>query len=369
MNEIKKQNSLSDKIAKIDNNYIKYSTINHSNNKIQEILNKYSNYSQKIKHFQIYNPEILNTTTNYNFSAIRLNTVPNRSNNINKYINDSFKNNHLKNDYNNRTKYNINSMEEFFDKYSKKIEYLKNIIKVNNNDENKHKYLDKGNLFSLINNKNIQNFPSSNFSNYNNKTNNNSIYNQIYSKKKNNPVVKINKTNIFHISNFNDYSFNSSLNDKNTNNHNFQNNYSFPINKSNIYKNVNFPNDKSEITLSYFDFTTTLEELINEKRNLFVFMFGSKDNNNLSWCRDCNIADPFVSNGKKIVKNNNSILWVNIPIDKNKKYAYKYNKFLKLNYVPTLIYFKNGIEIGRIIQNDLFNQENINYFIIQSLNK
>ena len=98
-------------------------------------------------------------------------------------------------------------------------------------------------------------------------------------------------------------------------------------------------------------------------------MFGSKDNNNLSWCRDCNIADPFVSNGKKIVKNNNSILWVNIPIDKNKKYAYKYNKFLKLNYVPTLIYFKNGIEIGRIIQNDLFNQENINYFIIQSLNK
>ena len=99
-------------------------------------------------------------------------------------------------------------------------------------------------------------------------------------------------------------------------------------------------------------------------------MFGSKDNNNLSWCRDCNFAEPFVSNGKKIVlKNNNSILWVNIPIDKDKKYVYKYNKFLKMNCVPTLIYFKNGIEIGRIIQNDLFNQDNINNFIIQSLNK
>ena len=96
MNEFNKPNSLPDKIGKIDDNSIKYSTINQSNINIQEILNKYTNYSQKIKHFQIYNPEILNTTTNYNFSAIRLNTVPNRSNNINKYINDSFKNNHLK---------------------------------------------------------------------------------------------------------------------------------------------------------------------------------------------------------------------------------------------------------------------------------
>jgi hypothetical protein len=97
-------------------------------------------------------------------------------------------------------------------------------------------------------------------------------------------------------------------------------------------------------------------------------MFGSKDNNNLSWCRDCNIADPFVSNGKKIVKNNNSILWVNIPIDKNKKYAYKYNYYLKMYFIPTLIYFENGKEIGRIVQDQLFSQEIINNFINNAYN-
>ena len=370
MDEFQKLNSLSDKIGKIDNNSIKYSTINQSNNNIQKILNKYSNYSQKIKHFQIYNPQYINSSINYNFSTIRLNTAPNSSNINNRYINDSFKNKHLTNDYSYRTKYNINSMDEFFDKYSKKIEYLKNIIKTNNNDDTKHKYLDKGNLFSLINNKNKQYFPSPNFSNYNIKTNKNSIYNQIYSKKNNNPEVKNFKTNISHISNINDFSYNSSLKDYKSNSSNFQNNYSFPTNNSNINNNINLSNNKSEIILSYFDFTTTLEELVNEKRNFFVFMFGSKDNNNLSWCRDCNFAEPFVSNGKKIVlKNNNSTLWVNIPINKDKKYVYKYNKFLKMNCVPTLIYFKNGIEIGRIIQNDLFDQDNINNFIIQSLNK
>ena len=160
MDEFQKLNSLSDKIGKIDNNSIKYSTINQSNNNIQEILNKYSNYSQKIKHFQIYNPQYINSSINYNFSTIRLNTTPNSSNINNRYINDSFKNNQLTNDYSYKNK---------------------------------------------------QYFPSPNFSNYNIKTNKNSIYNQIYSKKNNNPEVKNFKTNTSHISNINDFSYNFSL--------------------------------------------------------------------------------------------------------------------------------------------------------------
>ena len=74
-------------------------------------------------------------------------------------------------------------MDEFFDKYSKKIQDLKNIIKVNNIDDNKYQYLNKGNLFSLINKKNKEYYPSPNFSNYNLKSNNNSFYHQIFQKK------------------------------------------------------------------------------------------------------------------------------------------------------------------------------------------
>jgi hypothetical protein len=351
MNQFLKQHSLSNKNEKINNNSIKYLTITQSNNNIQEILDKYSIYLQKIKHFQIYNP--INFKTNNNFSSIRLNTDPNRTYNNNKYINNSFKNNKI---------YNINSMDDFFNKYSKKIKYLKNIIKVNNNDNIKNKYLNKGNLFSLINNKNKEYFPTQNFNNHTIKSNN--IYNQIYLRKNNNSKeIYYNNSHII-----NDFSYNSLLNDYEIKkNDNFQYNNSFSINKSN---NINFINNKSEIILSYFDFTIIIEELINNKMNFFIYMFGTKDNNNLSWCRDCNIVEPFISNSKKFIfKNYNSILWINIPIDKDKKYVYKYNKFLKMNCIPTLIYFKNGIEIGRIIQNNLFNQDNINNFIIQSLNK
>ena len=39
-----------------------------------------------------------------------------------------------------------------------------------------------------------------------------------------------------------------------------------------------------------------------------------------------------------------------------------------MNCVLTLIYFKNGIEIGWIFQNNLYNQDNVNSFIIQILN-
>ena len=360
MNQFLKQHSLSNKNEKINNNSIKYLTITQSNNNIQEILDKYSNYLQKIKHFQIYNPNNINFKTNNNFSSIRLNTDPNRTYNNNKYINNSFKNNNLTYDYNKI--YNINSMDDFFNKYSKKIKYLKNIIKVNNNDNIKNKYLNKGNLFSLMNNKNKEYFPTQNFNNHTIKSNN--IYNQIYLRKNNNSKeIYYNNSHII-----NDFSYNSLLNDYEIKkNDNFQYNNSFPINKSN---NINFINNKSEIILSYFDFTIIIEELINNKMNFFIYMFGTKDNNNLSWCRDCNIVEPFISNSKKFIfKNYNSILWINIPIDKDKKYVYKYNKFLKMNCIPTLIYFKNGIEIGRIIQNNLFNQDNINNFIIQSLNK
>jgi len=47
MNQFYKQNLSSGINGLTYNNSIKYSTINQSNNNIQEILNKYSNYSKK----------------------------------------------------------------------------------------------------------------------------------------------------------------------------------------------------------------------------------------------------------------------------------------------------------------------------------
>jgi len=90
MNQLYKQNLSSGINRQTYNNSIKYSTINQSNNNIQEILNKYSNYSKKIKHSQIYNPQYINSSSQkFNFSTIRLITDPNRTFNNNRYINNN----------------------------------------------------------------------------------------------------------------------------------------------------------------------------------------------------------------------------------------------------------------------------------------
>ena len=101
---------------------------------------------------------------------------------------------------------------------------------------------------------------------------------------------------------------------------------------------------------------------LSEIRNIWI----SKNNKGISWCKDCIIAEPYIKNSKKLVLDNN-YLWINIQIDKEKKYLYQYNHYLKLSILPTLIYFKNGKEICRLVQQSLFNQEKINNFILKCL--
>ena len=100
-------------------------------------------------------------------------------------------------------------------------------------------------------------------------------------------------------------------------------------------------------------------------------MYGSLNYKGKSWCTDCIRSETFIKKGKEIFFNHESekkILWINIPIEKNKKYAYKYNNYLKMYFLPTLIYFENGNEIGRIIQEQMFSQEIINNFINNAYN-
>jgi hypothetical protein len=44
----------------------------------------------------------------------------------------------------------------------------------------------------------------------------------------------------------------------------------------------------------------------------------------------------------------------------------KDDQIIRLERVPTLIYYENGIEIGRIVQEQMFTQESINNFILRA---
>ena len=234
-----------------------------------------------------------------------------------------------------------------------------------------------------MNKKNNSYYPSPNFSNYN-------MINQIISfKNKNNNfnifsnsrnIFKKNPFNLNYIINNNPYYYNKIYNNKNqilnssfSNNNNIESTFFINHNKNinpniNNINNINKNNEliSGEIFLNYSNFSIKLEELINNKKCFFLLLLASKNNKGISWCKDCIIAEPYIEKNKKLILDNN-ILWINIPIDKDKKYLYQYNHYLKLSLLPTLIYFKNGNEICRLVQQSLFNQDNINNFILKCL--
>ena len=286
--------------------------------------------------------------------------------------------------------YKIRPMDSFFDKYSKKVKdiqkqlnlnkiYCKQTPKIEKNKKSiKYRHLSISDFKDINQNQNRNNknnLESLNNNYISNTTNNiNSI-----SPKNNNKILNIhniikkniNKKNLFkNLSNINNLIDYNSIFIR-TNNNNDNENINFYKN-SNIYSQKNIlSNSKNEITLNYLDFSNKIYELIENKKSFFVFMYGSLNYKGKSWCTDCIRSEPFIKKGKEIILNHESekkILWINIPIEKNKKYAYKYNNYLKMYFLPTLIYFENGNEIGRIIQEQMFSQEIINNFINNAYN-
>ena len=95
-------------------------------------------------------------------------------------------------------------------------------------------------------------------------------------------------------------------------------------------------------------------------------MFGSKTYFGQSWCSDCRYVETFMDRVKQTVnsrQNEKEIYFVEIPIDKDKKFYYNQNPITNMIRVPTLAYFQNGVEIRRIMENEMFSQYTINKFV------
>ena len=383
------------------NNYSPSSSLyNFNNNRYSSPIRSTSNYS--------YNQNISYNQRPFTSYQNRFST----GNNYINYRNNNFqRNENLYSPYRSTSQYNIRPMSGLYDNYSRDIQnynYYNLSMNGSNNEgncphcgQNHSRYrnisaesnpLRNSHMNTNYNNNyNINNFSLStsnyNYSNNNNNKNNNNYFGNAFTPQRNNNNNNLNSysSNKFNsaqvpnktFSNFkmtNNFSNNNYANINNLNNrNNSYNNYnnfsnSFNNNNNNL-NNRNVLNSSNEITLGYYDFSNGIRQLIEQRKSFFLLMFGTFDYRGVSWCSDCNFTEPLIKKAKNIVFSKQSqkpILWVNVPIEKDKRQAYKFDSYLRMMYVPTLIYFENGIEMRRIVQEQLFTQENINNFILRA---
>ena len=122
------------------------------------------------------------------------------------------------------------------------------------------------------------------------------------------------------------------------------------------------------LLLGFNDFESKIQELVKSKKNMLVHLYGSIDSSGNSWCPDCIISHPHIEKIKPIVdekQDEKEIYFLDIPEDWDKRSKYRKNPILKEKRVPTLIYFANGREMGRIVEDEMYTYDAIKEFIDQ----
>ena len=280
-----------------------------------------------------------------------------RSNNLDRYNikKDLFKENYENNINNERYKNdedNVNNNYKFNRYRSPDNNIRKNlyISKYDNIEMNNNRYylngLNNNTINSNINNNNNYSpnklYNSTSFNEYKNYLNNKYNYNRnLIFKKRGDILLKQNENQLL-----------SPIYQP----RNIRRNYKYEI------ENERF------IDLNQYNYQNKLKELLYKRKTFFVFIHGSNDYSGKSWCSDCNIAKPNIDQGKnliKIKKDEKEVYFLSIPIEKIYTEDFRDDPYIQLERVPTLILFDNGVEKGRLIENDLFSYLRIREFIMQ----
>ena len=325
-----------------DNNYLRpptsnimkrnnsfYTFNNNNNNNNTNLYNTGYNFRKRYKSNNNNNNEdMFDNTYKQNRSNNQLRKNPQRS------LVNSFSNpNLLRNNNNNNN--------------SQYRNYLNNVS--NNNTENRNNY-DNNSYYSNVRtslDNAYRNFLNDNINkyNYNSDSKNNYNYNRGERKNYYSPSFRYSNTSI--------------NNNRSNDNYSINNRYSYSPNE--IY-------DDKFIKLNLYNYQRTIRELIQNRKTFFIVIYGSHDYTGQSWCSDCNTAMPNIEQAKNTIKNNNDreIYFIDIPIDKINMRDLANDGIIQLERVPTLIYFDDGIERGRLVENELFSYSDVNNFVLQA---
>ena len=122
------------------------------------------------------------------------------------------------------------------------------------------------------------------------------------------------------------------------------------------------------ITTTPSNFNQIINDLLKDKKDFLVYLFGEHDAQGRSWCPDCVISEPFVEKAKsKIMKNESKkeIYFIDISVSQKQKDIYRNDKIIKMKRIPTIIYFSKGVEMERIVEQEMDSQEKVDAFIDQ----
>ncbi|KAK8793688.1 hypothetical protein WA171_002821 [Blastocystis sp. BT1] len=108
-------------------------------------------------------------------------------------------------------------------------------------------------------------------------------------------------------------------------------------------------------------FPKILEENLS-KPSLSVIFTGDIDPaTGKSWCPDCIAADPVIDLFLEDQKNNTVLVCLvkREGYKGNPDHPYRLHPLIKLQSIPTLIQFKNGKEVGRCVEAQCRNEDNL----------
>jgi hypothetical protein len=125
-------------------------------------------------------------------------------------------------------------------------------------------------------------------------------------------------------------------------------------------------------TVSLLEFENVFNQLISNKTSFFGYFYGGYNEKGQSWCGDCVVSKPIIEEACKLLESQDKVLFLKFPVDdrlewKNPNFLFRVHPKVKLDRVPTLIYYQNGLEFGRLIEGELFDKSNVEDFIRQSL--
>jgi len=97
-----------------------------------------------------------------------------------------------------------------------------------------------------------------------------------------------------------------------------------------------------------------LESKIKSSDKFVAYFTGSVDENGISWCPDCNDAKPAYKHLKeKYSSLPTESFFIERNVWKNQENEFRKSKYFKVDSVPTLIYYEQGVEMVRLKENHI----------------
>jgi thiol-disulfide isomerase/thioredoxin len=129
--------------------------------------------------------------------------------------------------------------------------------------------------------------------------------------------------------------------------------------------------EKNQLVINPDQFEKDFVPLMTQKRTFLAYFYGGADKQTgKSWCSDCDISKPNVEEAVKQLANKEDLLFVKLPIDdqmawKDPNFLYRTHTMIKISKVPSLVFFNEGTEFGRLVEDELFDKENVIEFVKQ----